>query len=229
MPAAPGGAGSWHLPPTCPGVGSTLCSLSGQLCWLPTCQVASPVPSWGCWLCPGQGHPLGCQRGRDTWRHLETQSICAPSVLLARPRGVCPVPAPRVLLPMSCSPFPAPHSLLPMLAPHSPCSAPCACSPFPAPHATPCPAALAGTHGSRGAAGLVGTTVSSVCVEGGGLWKFCGVRKAVAVRAMSVPLAGALQVQPGGLARLFGASLGLALEGGCAGGGSCRSQRRAGA
>lgn len=68
MPAAPGGAGGWHLPPTHPGAGSTLCSLSGQLCWLPTCQ----VPGWGGWLCPGQGHPLGCQRGRDTWRHPET-------------------------------------------------------------------------------------------------------------------------------------------------------------
>lgn len=68
MPAAPGGAGGWHLPPTHPGAGSTPCSLSGQLCWLPTCQ----VPGWGGWLCPGQGHPLGCQRGRDTWRHPET-------------------------------------------------------------------------------------------------------------------------------------------------------------
>lgn len=188
MPAAPGGAGSWQLPPTRPGVGSTLCSLSGQLCWLPTCQVASPVPGWGCWLCPGQGHPLGCQRGRDTWRHLETHSehLCTLSAARQTQGGVpcacSPCPAPPALLPMSCSPFPAPHSLLPMLAPHSPCSAPCACSPCPAPHAllpipcSPChplPCCPGwDTHGSRGAAGLVGTTVSSVCAEGGGLWKF---------------------------------------------------------
>lgn len=125
----------------------------------PTCQVPSRVPGWGCWLCPGQGHPLGCQRGGThggTWRH--TQSICAPSVLLTRPRACA-----LCLFHMSCSPFPASHSLLLMLVPHSysPCSAPWACSPFPTPCATPCSAALAGTHGSHGAgaAGLLGTTV----------------------------------------------------------------------
>lgn len=31
VPAAPGAAGGWHLPPTCPGAGSSPRSLSGQL------------------------------------------------------------------------------------------------------------------------------------------------------------------------------------------------------
>lgn len=140
MPAAPGGAGSWHLPPTRPGVGSTPCSLSGQLCWLPTCQVASPVPGWGCWLCPGQGHPLGCQRGRDTWRHLETHSehLCTFSAARQAQWGVpcacSPCPAPRVLLPIPCFPclHHIPHALLPVPAPHALLPIPCApCHPLP--------------------------------------------------------------------------------------------------
>lgn len=171
MPAAPGGVGGWHLPPTCPGTDPAPCSLSGQLCWLPTCQMASPVPGWGCWLCPGQGHPSGCQRGRDTeapgdmlrasvhpWCCSPGPVGCAlclflcPAPLSLFPIPCSPFPAPHSLLSFPCSPFPAPHActtfLLPVLC--SLCLLPVPCSPFPAPHASPSPAALPGAHRSHG-------------------------------------------------------------------------------
>lgn len=157
MPAAPGGGGGWHLPPTCARAGSALCNLSDSC-------AGSPHASWH-HLClagaagsalardiPWHAREGGTHGG--TWRR--TQSICAPSVLLTRARGG----------PCACSPCPALHSLLPLLAPHSCslCSAPCACSPCQA--LLCCPGWRCGSHGA-GAAGLVRTTLQSVCAQGG--------------------------------------------------------------
>lgn len=161
VPAALGELGlapASHLPP---------CNLLGELSWLLTCQGASPVPSWGCWLCPGQAHPLGCQTGRDTWRHLETRSeisvhpqCCSQTqgcalCLLPRPCSPCPaphacstfplpVPCCLCLLFLSCSPFPSPRSPLPMPlspfpSPHSPLPVPLSLFPLPIP-CSPLPA-----------------------------------------------------------------------------------------
>lgn len=188
------------------------CNFPGGLCWLPTCQVASPVPGWGCWLCPGLAHPLGCQRGRDTWRHLETRSehLCTP-------RGVL----------CACSPCPAPHSYslcsascycsrCPM--PHSPCStplSPCLLS-MPPPHATPALLPWLGGTGAVGQSqqGLWGQW-SGLCVHRGTvevLWGDSGCGWLCHVCAMGWGSEGQPGAWPGYLGPVWGT--GLALEAG---------------
>lgn len=198
--------GSWHLPPTGPRAGSALCNLSDSCAGSPHAKWHHLCLAGAAGSALARDIPWDAREGGalgGTWRH--TQSICAPSVLLTGARGV----------PCACCPRPALHSLLPLLAPHcySLCSAPRACS--------PCQSLLCCPGwrcGSRGAAGLVRTMLQSLCAQGGGLGESRGVRKAVAVCAMSVPLLGALRCSLGAWPGWgqFGGT-GLALEGGCAG------------
>lgn len=148
MPVAPGGAGGWHLLPTCPGAGSAPCNLSDSC-------AGSPHATWH-HLClagaagsalardiPWDAREGGTQRG--TWRH--AQSICAPSVLLPRARGCA-----LCLFLMSCAPFPAPRActtfLLPVPALHSLFCIPCSLCLLPMP-----PPALLPWLGGVGALG----------------------------------------------------------------------------